>query len=228
MRKIALLCLLCLTLGLGSAWASTGSTNPNDFQDPVNWCTNYGCQGAQLGTPQTWLSDGGLTGMIGLVSSQNMQNLQQGVSWNGNFAAGMGVIYNGVQTLGNTPGGILVSFDAPVYGAGAYIQEDFFGAFTGTISLFDSSFNLLGSYSHDGTSDTNVGTALFLGAFDSTPDVSYALFDTQDDVFAIGTMIIKTQQQTTTPEPGTLLLLGPSVLGLAGVLRRRITRKEVL
>ena len=228
MRKISLLFLLCLALGISSAWASTGSINANDFQDPVNWCTNYGCNGAQFGTPQNWLSNGGRTGQVGLVSSQNFQNLVQGTSWNGNFATGEGLIYNGVDTLANTPGGILLAFDAPVYGAGAYIQDDPFGAFTGTIALYDSSFNLLGSYSHAGVSDSNVGTALFLGAFDSSPDVSYALFDTNDDNFAIGTLKIQTTGQTATPEPGTLLLVGPSLLGLAGVLRRRISRKEVL
>lgn len=228
MRKVSFLAVLCLALGVCSAWASVGSINPNDFQDPVNWCTNYGCTSDQFGTPQAWTSDGGRTGMVGLVSSQNFQNLVQGVSWNGNFAAGMGLIYNGVLTLGNTPGGILLSFDSPVYGAGAYIQEDFFGPFTGTISLYDSGFILLGTYSHDGVSDSNVGTALFLGAFDATPDVSYALFDTQDDVFAIGTLKIQTTGQGAVPEPGTLLLVGPSLLGLAGVLRRRMSRKEVL
>lgn len=229
MRRAALLCALCLTLGLSSAWASAGSTNPNNFTNPVDWCTNYGCAGQQLGSPQTWAATTPPnTGMIGLVSSQNMQNLQQGVSWNGNFSAGMGLIYNGVRTLGNTPGGILVSFNQPVFGAGAYIQEDFFGAFTGTITLFDSSFGLLGTFSAPGTSDTNVGTALFIGAYDTAPDVSYALFDTQDDVFAIGTLRLATSQVTTVPEPSTLLLLAPSMLGLAGVVRRRMSRKEVL
>lgn len=129
MRKAALLCLLCLTLGLFNAWASTGSTNPNDFSNPVDWCVNYGCAGQQLGSPQNWAATNPPnTGMIGLVSSQNMENLQQGTTWNGNFANGMGVIYNGVNTLGNAPGGILVSFNQPVFGAGAYIQATFVGA----------------------------------------------------------------------------------------------------
>ena len=227
MKRVTLLFLLCLSLGICSAWAgTTGSTNPNDFQDPVDWCVNYGCNGQQLGTPQTWISAGGSTGLVGLVSSQNMQILQQGVSWNGNFAPGMGLIYNGVDTLGNNPGGILMSFNTPVFGAGAYIQDDPFGAFTATIQLFDSGFNLLGSFSAPGNSDQNPGTALFIGAFDSSADVSYALFDTNDDNFAIGTARLKTSQQGTTPEPSTLLLVGPSMLGLASVLRRRLSRKS--
>ena len=36
MTKTILLCLLCLTLGLCNAWASTGSPNPSDFNNPVD------------------------------------------------------------------------------------------------------------------------------------------------------------------------------------------------
>lgn len=227
MKKFASLVVLCLALGLTSAWASVGTTDPTIFQDTIDWCTNYGCQSQQLGTPQAWTSNGGATGMVGLVSSQNMENLVQGTSWNGNFANGMGLIYNGVLTLGNNPGGILLSLDAPAYGVGAYIQDDPFGAFTGTITLYDAAFNLLGTYSHAGVSDSNVGTALFLGAYDATADVSYALFDTNDDIFAIGTAKLMTEPYSAVPEPGTLALLLPSALGLAGVIRRRFSNKEV-
>src|ERR1017187_11036711 len=86
MRKISLLFLLCLALGISSAWASTGSINANDFQDPVNWCTNYGCNGAQFGTPQNWLSNGGRTGQGGLVRSPNFYKLVQGEGWEGDIA----------------------------------------------------------------------------------------------------------------------------------------------
>ncbi len=230
MKKVSLVCLftLCLTLGIGSAWASTGSTNPADFQDPVSWCANYpaGCNGSilSLGSPQSWTSSGGRTGMVGLISSQNFEVRQQGVTWGGDFNNGEGLIYNGVAD-GNTPGGILVSFDAPVLGVGAYIEQNSFGAFTGTITLLDSSLNVLGTFSAAGDSEPNPGTALFIGAFDSSADVSFAIFDTDSDDLAIATMIIKTSG-TSTPEPSTLLLVGPSMLGLAGIVRRRLSRKS--
>src|ERR1019366_7906079 len=169
MRKLTLLCLLCLTLGLGSAWASTGSTNPNDFQDPVNWCTNFGCSAQQIGSPRTWSSAGSRTGMVGLVSSQNMEVRQQDTTWFGDLPNGMGVLYNGVKTLGNTPGGILVTLDQAAFGVGAWIQPDFIGQFTGTVSLLDSSLNIIGSFT-TGPNSTNIpNTGLFIGAFDSTP-----------------------------------------------------------
>ena len=227
MKKLALLFVLCLALGLSTAWASVGTTDPTIFQDTIDWCTNYGCQSQQLGTPQFWTSNGGATGMVGLVSSQNMENLVQGTSWSGNFSNGMGLIYNGVLTLGNDPGGILLSLDNPAYGVGAYIQNDIYGSFTATISLYDAAFNLLGTFSAPGVSDNNVGTALFIGAYDTSADVSYALFDTNDDIFAIGSAKLMTQQYNPVPEPGTLALLVPSALGLAGVIRRRFSSKEV-
>jgi len=232
MKKLSILLLVGVLLGACSAWAGIlGSTDPSQFDDPVVWCANFTCDtnpATQYGTPQTWFSVGARTGMVGLVSSQNMEVRQQGLTWGGNFAANEGIVYTGVLD-GNNPGGILVSLDAPQLGLGAFIQENWYGPFTATISLYDAGFNLLGTFSAPGVSDTNVGTALFIGAYDSLPDVSYALFDvdngTDPEDFAIGTL--KLQTGAPVPEPGTLLLLGPSALGLYGILRRRVGRKEV-
>jgi hypothetical protein len=219
MKKLTLL-IFCVVLGIGSGWAAiTGTTNPNSFtQDYVDWC-QYGCTGASLATPQAWLSNGGLTGTVGLNGGfQNFYNLQQGNGWNGNFPAGMGLIYNGA-VFGNVPTGIVSTFDTGVVGVGAFIQANFYGPFSATISLFDQNSNFLGAFTANGVSNGNVGTALFIGAY-GVGDIFAAQFDVVDlngnEDFSIGQM-----NMNTTPEPGTLVLFGSSALGLAGYLRRR-------
>lgn len=227
MKKISMLMLLGLALGVSSAWASTGTTDPGSFQDTVGWC-QFGCPNSTLTTPQAWISAMGNTGLAGNTSTQNINILQQGVTWSGNFADGMGVLYNGVETLGNSPTAIGVTFDQAVFGVGAYIQGDLFGAFTGTITLLDANLDPIFSFSADGTSDQNVGTALFIGAYDTTADVWGAIFSTNDNDFGIGDMLLQTSPNAPppVPEPGTLLLVAPSLLGLAGMLRNRMARKS--
>ena len=212
---------------MGTAWASLGSTNPNQFIDPVNWC-QFGCAGAALMTPQPWISLGGNTGLVGNTNAMNWQNLQQGVGWNGNFPAGMGVVYNGVLTIGTAPTSIGIYLDQPVNGIGAWIQATWFGPFTASITLLDSNLNPFFVYNAAGNSQPNPGTGLFIGAYDSSYDIWGAIFNTtangfHDQDFGIGTLKLNA-----VPEPSTLLLVGPSLLGLAGVLRRRLSRKEVL
>jgi hypothetical protein len=151
---------------LGSGWAAvTGTTNPNLFNDYANWC-QFGCAGNQFATPQSFTSIlNGITGEVGLVGTmQGFYNLKQGSSWNGNFATGMGLIYNGAA-YGNTPTQIATTFDVGLYGAGAWIQSNFYGPFTASIELFDSSYRSLGLFTTGGVSNVNPGTALFIGAF---------------------------------------------------------------
>ena len=216
MKKLVLL-VFCLVLTVGSGWAGvTGTTNPNLFNDWVNWC-QYGCTGAQFASPQPFVSNLGNTGSVGLVGTlQGFYNLQQGSTWLGNFPPGMGLIYNGVA-FGNAATDIAATFDTGFLGAGAWIQNNYLlYPYTATIELFDVNFQSLGSYSVQ----VNAGTAIFIGAFGSSP-VWAAEFEIDDGVhaedFAIGEL-----RMSTIPEPSSLLLLGSSALGVAGMLRRRV------
>jgi hypothetical protein len=219
MKKLALL-LVCLALGLGSAWASVGSTNPNDFVDPVNWC-QFGCAAGVYSTPQAWTSVGGNTGLVGNTNAMDWQNLQQDTFWVGDFPSLMGLVYNGVQTISTSPTTIGIYLDQPVNGIGAWIQPDYYGQFTASITLLDGNLLPLFTYSVVGNSTSVAGTGLFIGAYDSSYDIWGAIFDATGSDLAIGTMKLNA-----VPEPGTLLLLAPSALGLAGVIRRRLSRKS--
>ncbi len=218
---------------MGATYASAsiiGSTDPNLFQDQVDWCIQFNsCANTPFvePSPSAFASAGGVAGFIGNVGTQQpFEVRQQGVSWNGNFPANMGIVYNGVSTLGNDPADIAANFGVGVFGAGAYIQAHNFGAFTATVTLFDINFQELGSFSAQGDSESS-GSALFIGAYDTTADVYAIQFSVKDingaDDFGIGTMGLQT---SAVPEPGTLLLLGPSALGLAGMIRRRMNRKS--
>lgn len=224
MKKLALL-VVCLVLGLGGAWASVGSTNPADFpNDLVNWC-QFGCNFGVYTTPQAWTSVGLNTGLVGNTNAQNWQNLQQGNGWAGDYAPGMGLVYNGVRTIGTSPTTIGIYLDQPVVGIGAFIQPDWYGVFTGSITLLDSNLSPFFTFSAAGNSTAVPNTALFIGAYDATADIWGAIFDTTgsggDHILSIG----EARMGAPIPEPTTLLMLGTSVLGLGGVLRRRLARR---
>ena len=230
MKRTILLTVLGLTLGLGTAWATiVGTTNPNAFtQDSINWC-QFGCSFTGFGSPQPWVSNGGATGTVGLHTGglqAFFSNPQQGNSWIGNFPDGMGLIYNGFVFDG-IPAGIVLTFASGLAGVGAYIQADKFGPFSATITLFDQNNNSLGSFTANGVSNANVGTALFIGASSSTVAVYAAQFDVVDvngnNDFAIGTVNFNP-----IPEPSSVLLFGSSALGMASVVRRRFNKGALM
>lgn len=232
MKKAALLLLLCLTLGGTYALASvTGTTDPNKFNDYVDWCVQFNnCANTPFfePSPSSFISNGGIGGVVGLVGTQQpFEVRQQEVTWNGNFNPAMGIVYNAVSTQSNDPADVAATWGVGVYGAGAWIQAGIQGAFTATVTLFDTNYQPLGSFTAQGVSDNQQGTALFIGAYDTNPDVYAVQFNVKDsggvDDFAIGEMLLGT---TSVPEPGTLMLLGSSALGVLGILRRRINRKS--
>jgi len=232
-RKLRIV-LVGLTVSAGMTWAGTLDTNPADFPTTINWCQFTGaCPGAgSFPTPTAWVSSGSDTGWVGLnATGQNFETRQQGSTWNGNFASGMGLVYNGGSDgSGHTPTDVVLLFNQAEYGAGAYVESGEYGAFTATITLYDSSDAVIDSFVEAGDSENDPGTAIFIGAYDPTADVWAVGFnilnaDQVDDV-GIGTAGLMDSPPATTPEPASVLLIAPALLGLAAFGRKRILNSQ--
>lgn len=238
MKSALRLCLLGLLLAAVSASAGVvGSTNPSLFPNTIDWCAQatFACgDNAPIASYQYFSSAWGDPGIVGLAgpffssTDVNFQALQAGTNLFGSsFPDGMGVLYNGVSTLGNSGGAgsaFLFAFARPQYGFGAYLQTFYYGPFTAEVILVDQQFNFLGAAIAYGNSSDQSSDLMFLGALSSQRDVFGAIVIAvdQSDIadFALG------QAGLATPEPSSLLLLAPSALGLAGVIRRRLSRKS--
>jgi hypothetical protein len=218
---------LGLALSLGSAWAGVfGVSNPAAFTDTIDWCANYGCNVQTPGNPSPWTSAGGQTGLVGLNgTNDSFYVLQQGVSAFEGFPAGMGLIYNGAIFNASAGAPIDLIFNNGVSGVGAYIQTDYYGAFTASLTLYDSSFNVLGTVTAADTMTGAPGSALFLGAIDSnwSAEEVYAAEFSASGVGPYEPDFLIGSGMTTTgaPEPASFALIGLGLLGVGWKLRRR-------
>ena len=219
-----------LTVSAGLTWGGTVDSNPADFPTTVSWC-QFDCTSGtgSLLDPTPWLSSGADTGLVGLAfTGQNLSVTQQGTNphqVNGGFASGMGLLYNGAST-GNIPADIALLFDTPEQGVGAWLQSNVYGAFTATLTLYDVTGSVvLANFTESGTSAAGSG-AIFLGAYDATADIGVALFDVvgtgpNEPDFHMGTAGLY-EPQANTPEPASMLLIAPALLGLAAFHRQRM------
>ncbi|MFZ1137026.1 MAG: PEP-CTERM sorting domain-containing protein [Candidatus Korobacteraceae bacterium] len=214
MKKFAIAVLLLLALGIATASATT--------VDTVDW-GQLGPSFTVLTTPQPFTSAGGITGLIGLNDFDPFERLDQGNGWNGNFSPGEHLIWNIDQT--GFDDSIVAIFNTGTFGGGAQIQADPFGPFVGILNVYDTSLNLIATVTENGVSNSNGdGSAIFIGYQSGSADVGALQFLVSDvngaNTVAIGTMSIYTSSAV--PEPGSLLMFGSGIIGLAGVLRRRI------
>jgi hypothetical protein len=150
--------------------------------------------------------------------------------WDGNFAGGTNV-------LSTQSTSITLSFNGAITGFGLDAQTSLAGSYGFTIQAYNSAGTLLGTATANtgtsvGRANTALGTPDFAGITSTAGDISLVTITVTGantgSGFAIDTSLIyhfannQTASQTqTTPEPGTIALLGAGLAALGAVRRRR-------
>jgi hypothetical protein len=215
-RKLVLLGALA-AVGAEAGLVQIGTRTGLGANDSIDW----GVLGAAFTDPTNPFvtsSVGGLGITVSQVSGVFERRDQSSGGWSGNFTPGDHLLWTN-----DTNGPMTFVFSTAISGVGFQIQQDNFGAFTGSIQLFAGNTSL-GTFTILGNSTGNGdGSAVFLGVLDSLREITRIVVSDGETNpnFAINTMSLV----TAAPEPATwgLMTLG---LGLAVAISRRKIRSD--
>jgi hypothetical protein len=206
--------------------ASQGAT---DFIDWSQLGPDILISGVTIPTPAFVSTFAGNAALVGNANGGDFVRVDQGLGWGGNFDYGENLVWTGNANFGIGGGGpFVIAMLNPVGSIGFGIQADAFGLFIAQVDVYDTNLNFMSSFFFLGNSTgSSAGDNLFIGIQDKTAVNIGAVVistDSGDPLFLNDFAIDDPSFNYTTPEPGSLMLLGSGVLGLAGVIRRKLVR----
>jgi hypothetical protein len=195
---------------------SRASFGGNDF---IDWAQLGSVTIISLGTLLNVTSTNGLdaTATAGGQSMGLCTNVPS--SCDANFAVGDSVLYSG-----GGPSPVTIAFSSPVFGVGAQIEQNIETPYTGIITAYGSSNNVLGSFSLGGAENLSTlgdNSAIFVGLLDlSGANIDYVTFADSGDPSGGFLMNGVSLQTSAVPEPSSLVLLAAGAISL-WIFRRR-------
>ena len=233
-RTLLLLSIAVLCLGTFASADTyiTSGCRCNFTTDIIDW-GQLGAPGNLVNTPALAYSLGGTNAaLVGDTNGGQFLTMQEGVTWLGNFDYGENLVWTGNPNIvGGVGGGgpFAIQLANPVGGIGFGIQADLYGAFTAYVSIYDKTGTYQTTLTFSGVSSGfENGSNLFIGIQDTTAvNIGAIAIDTTsggppwDHDFALDAVSFN-YATNLTPEPSSLVLLGSGLIGVAGLVRRKL------
>ncbi len=242
MKKIFLLASIAMLCCAGVAYAdnfvtysSSAQQNPTDFIDWSQLGLDDTISGLTIPSPSPVLTAAGNPGLVGNTNLGDFLRVDVGLGWiNSLFALGQHLVWTGNSNVVGSGGPFEIALAVPVGSVGFGIEPNSFGPYTVRIDLYDVGGSSIGSVSFNENepfcgANCYQGDEAFVGVGDTTGvNIGFIVINTDigdpmfDNDFAIGTPGFT--YTTATPEPSSFVLICGGLVGMAGVIRRRLIR----
>jgi hypothetical protein len=172
----------------------------------------------------TSFSANAITGAVS--GSSTTFSVLTGSTFNADFLATDNVLALFDINIANaTAGRFVLTFDTPVFAAGAQVQANTAGSFAGTVAAYNTGGVLLGSFTVNGSNGLNGdGSAAFAGIVSDALDIKRIEFFGFGDGAGINGLSVRNIAQPI-PEPSAAAMMLAGLLGVAALSRRRLREK---
>jgi hypothetical protein len=148
-----------------------------EANDSIDW-SRIGQTMTPVANQFSMTSWGGIGVTVGIPSGTFLR-IDQTPSFPGAFDVGDSLLFTGLRN----PGPLIVTFDMPIFGAGAHIQSDPANTpeYTAIVEAFDGSDRSLGKFEFSGVSAKVAGSGvLFIGLLDRNGSIQKLVFNARE------------------------------------------------